>query len=129
MAYEELKKKNAKAKGMSEVDAVVASMKDDDKDEGAEDTGMVSMKVTKAERKKNSPVPYDGPSESYPYGLQIRLDNETMKKLGIDLPDVGEEVEICAMADVTEASANETNNGGGKRLSCTLQITKLRIKG
>ena len=129
MAYEELKKKNAKAKGMSETDAVVASMKDDG-GEGAEDTGMVSMKITKAETKaksKSYPMAADS-GERYPYGLQIRLDNDSMKKLGIELPEVGEEVMVCAKADVTEASANETSEGG-KRLSCTLQITKLQIKG
>ena len=111
----------AKAQGKSELDATKVGM-------GSKKAGMVDMKISKAEvKKKNSPMAYPGDNESYPYGLSIRLDNDAMKKLGINLPDVGETVDISAKAMVTEASANETTNGG-KRLSCTLQITKLQVK-
>ena len=127
MANAELKKMMNRARGMSEADSVADSMKM----EKGEKTKMVDMKISKAEKKRsqNDIMPASLSSgERYPYGLQIRLDNDSMKKLGIELPEVGEEVTVYAKADITEASANETSEGG-KRLSCTLQITRLQIKG
>lgn len=94
--------------------------------------GLTDMKITKAEQKAkekgNKSIPCCGSDEKYPYGLELRLDNEIMDKLGIELPEVGEEVTITAKATVTEAAARESQHDAGKRLSCTLQITKLGIK-
>jgi len=70
-----------------------------------------------------------GPSPSYPYGLQLRLDNESLEKLGIDkLPRVGGTVTVTAEAKVTSVSQNESEGGSGMRRSCELQITKLGLE-
>ena len=66
----------------------------------------------------------------YPYGLCIRLDEEVLKKLGLegDLPCLGEMVHLCGMATVTNVSQNETESESGekiKRCSVELQITHL----
>ncbi len=123
MAYEELKKMQAKAKGLSEADTVKESMKAPKVD------GLTDMKISKKEMKEKSKPSMGccGSDERYPYGLEIRLDNESMEKLGIALPDVGKAVTITAKAMVTEASARETQGDEGKRLSCTLQIQKLKV--
>lgn len=123
MAANEVAKMRAKAQGLSEVDAVKASLK-----AGTKSDGLVDMKLAKKSKKEmEGPCcAPDSSSERYPYGLTLRLDNESMEKLGIDLPDVGEEYTITAKATAIEASANETSDGG-KRVSCTLQITKLKV--
>lgn len=115
----------AKAKGKSEMQATKAALA---KKPAAK---LVDMRYTKTEiSDRNSPskssTSYPGDSEKYPYGLTLRLDHEAMKKLGIKLPAVGETVEICAKAMVTEAESRETT-GGGKRESCSLQIQKLKV--
>lgn len=112
-----------KAKGMSEADAVKAAIGSSKKSDGLTD-----MKITKKEVKgKSAPCcGLDSSSSRYPYGLEIRLDDEVMKKLGIDLPEVGKEISIVAKATATEASSRDSQDGG-KRLSCTLQITKLKV--
>ena len=114
-----------KRKGMSDAAATVAASKP----AASKADGLTDMKITKKERKKmDEPCSVGcGPSgDRYPYGLELRLDDESMKKLGIELPAVGKEISVTAKATVNEASARESTDGG-KRLSCTLQITKLKV--
>lgn len=66
-----------------------------------------------------------GDKEDYPYGLQIRLDNETIEKLGIPLPEVGKEVTIMAKAKVT--GAGERSVDGNAERNAELQITEMAI--
>lgn len=61
----------------------------------------------------------------YPYGLEIRLSEEEMGKLGID-PKVGETVHIMAMATVTACSAHASENDKGQ--NCTLQLTHMKAE-
>lgn len=124
MAYEELKAQKARAKGASEIGAVKAALAPN-----KDTSGLVDMKIpkkTKAEMKSDCMPCSPSSQDRYPYGLEIRLDDESMAKLGIDLPAVGKEVTITAKAMVEEASSRETQEGGPK-LSCTLQITKLKV--
>lgn len=67
-------------------------------------------------------------SESpYPIGLSIRLEEEEIKKLGIDSPpSVGEKMELEAIAEVRSVSTTDDSSNGKKREIC-LQITKLSI--
>lgn len=123
--FDEVRKAAAKAKGLNEADAIKAVLK------APKDTsGLVDMKMPKKTKKEMnatcSPCDPIGGGDRYPYGLELRLDNESMEKLGIDLPAVGKEISITAKAKVEEASSRETQEGGPK-LSCTLQITKLKV--
>lgn len=86
-----------------------------------------SMKI---DRKKSEKA---GPSISmdeamYPYGLEVRLDTDALKKLGLAdaLPKVGKGMKLEAMVDVTSVSEND-RKGGGKSCSVTLQITDLGL--
>jgi hypothetical protein len=83
----------------------------------AESTKMESM-----------PQPSQGPR--YPYGCCIRLEDDQLKKLGLDgdLPAVGEMVHLCCEAMVTSASMSETAEGG-KRCCVELQIRRMGVPG
>lgn len=68
----------------------------------------------------------------YPYGLCISLDDETLKKLGLDgdMPSVGEVIAIQAMARVTNAGKNEREGTDGATQVCRhveLQITDMAV--
>lgn len=92
-------------------------------------TKLVSVKISKAERKKMSEPSSlaEGDQPLYPWGLSISLDTETLTKMGIDtLPDVGESYMLIAKVDVTNVSSNESE--GGKSRSVGLQITDLCLE-
>ena len=63
--------------------------------------------------------------DDYDYGLKIRLDNESIGKLGIPLPEVGKEVNIMAKATVVEANQRSVD-GAADRGAC-LQITEMSM--
>ena len=90
---------------------------------------LVSMKITAAERKKNepstSPVEQDQPQ--YPYGLQLDLEHEALKKLGVALPKVGKDFTLIANVTVTRVSSYESV-GQDARGSVGLQITDMCLE-
>ena len=62
----------------------------------------------------------------YPYGLEISLDEESMKTLGINPLPVGSKVEFKASAKVTSVSEHE-REGSKKFENMSLQITDMYI--
>src|SRR5262245_6614792 len=87
-----------------------------------------SMKIDPKEREKRykETVAVDAPQ--YPYGLSLHLDDECMAKLGMStLPQVGKQVMVYALANVTSVSENDSESGG-KRQSVSLQITDLCLE-
>ena len=89
---------------------------------------MRSMELSKKETKESGAptlvTDSDGPR--YPYGLEIRLENETLKKLGMSLPKVGAYVKVRAECCVTSVSENESKGGKVQR-SVSLQIERLAV--
>lgn len=77
---------------------------------------MVDMKRTKAERKaEHEGLGHKVGEDDYPYGLSIRLDHHSLKKLGMHegkLPKVGSKVKLTAHAHVK--STSESSHDGGK---------------
>ncbi|ENC2022865.1 hypothetical protein ABKE32_000491 [Escherichia albertii] len=65
--------------------------------------------------------------DDYPWGLSISLDNETLNKLGADLPAVGQVVTISAKAIVKSTSVRQDNEEAYRRAE--LQITDMAIAG
>jgi hypothetical protein len=68
----------------------------------------------------------------YPYGCCISLDDDCLKKLGLDgdMPGVGESIHGCFIAKVTSASMNERVGEDGVAEQCCrieLQITDMGI--
>lgn len=90
---------------------------------------LVDLKYTKAEVKAEAAEyssPKDGGPE-YPWGLEIRLEDEELSKLGITgLPDVGGEYHLSVVAKVKSASQTSMANGKTDRCVC-LQITMIGI--
>lgn len=75
---------------------------------------------------------YEGPR--YPHGLCISLEDEALKKLGLDgdMPGVGDIIQFNAIAKVTNVSENEREaTDGGTRKCCRveMQITDMGIPG
>lgn len=99
---------------------------------------MVSMARTPDEAKKEVEK-YDAPSPAavssvptYPYGLCISLEDESLEKLGLngEMPAVGEVLQFCAIAKVTSASLNEREKSDGTKEQCCrveLQITDMGV--
>jgi hypothetical protein len=88
---------------------------------------LVDLKLPKS-KTKEGPVEVAADRPQYPYGLQLRLDNDTIQKLGIDdMPKVGDTFELEGKAVVTSVSQNESK--GETRRSIELQLTKCCLEG
>jgi hypothetical protein len=86
------------------------------------------MKMSKEEAKEQS-SPSTADTPRYPYGLEIRLDDDAIEKLGLgDGLNVGDEVMITAKAKVTGKSGYETLVGDAEN-SIDLQITDMDVTG
>lgn len=94
---------------------------------------MRSMAQSKSESNMASPMVASKDSgPRYPFGLEISLDDASLKKLGIaELPEVGSYVKIRAEACVTSVSSNESNRSknGPRDVSrnVRLQIERLAV--
>lgn len=63
---------------------------------------------------------------AYPYGLEIHLDEQSLKKLGIkDMPTTGTKMELEAKVHVSGAMMHD--GPAGKHRSMTLQITHMGL--
>lgn len=101
-----------KHRGMSEKDAVMASMK--------------RSKVAKA---KNSPKAMSSDSlsgDDYPYSTRMDLDGEMMDKLGLKKLKHGQKVQIHAKGHVHSTSEDTGSNGKTNRRA-TVQMTHMKI--
>jgi hypothetical protein len=89
---------------------------------------MKNMMLSKSEAKDMMPTEAKMDTPKYPYGLRLELNDETMKKLGLNgLPDVGEVMMLCAKVVVERVSQNDTAEGG-KRQDMSLQITEMMLE-
>ena len=97
---------------------------------------LVSMKnkPKKTLRKANKAITaYGGPPDepSYPWGLEVELNNDSIKKLKLDMENLsaGDEVYFLAKAKINRLSVNENiNMGTGKtedNSSVSMQITNM----
>jgi co-chaperonin GroES (HSP10) len=93
---------------------------------------MVSLQMSKQEAKKDMglarPSKEAADLPRYPYGTTLRLDTETLKKLGIDLADypLDAECDIVAKGTVVDVSQSQ-RQGGEPRKSLEIQITDMSI--
>lgn len=88
---------------------------------------MKSMKRTKVERTLSTKGAIAVDREEYPWGLQVRLDDESLKKLGRASSDFkpGATYFIMAKAQCTEMGLNADKQS--KRGHVELQITHLDV--
>lgn len=89
---------------------------------------MIDMKRSKSEHKKEmEPTKMHG--DDYPYGLSIRLDHHSLKKLGMHegkMPKIGDKLKIHAHAHVVSASEH-SEEGGEPRRHLELQLRKMDV--
>ena len=94
---------------------------------------LTSMKLSETELKKRS-EPMASPeidTPVYPWGLQVRLDEQSLDKLGLDtLPKVDSERLLIAKVRVVSVSSNEHSGDKGKHKhkSVELQICEMALE-
>lgn len=87
---------------------------------------MIDMKLSEME-KKESEVGSVLDKPSYPYGLRIYLDPESVKKLGLRDCQVGHKMVLEAVVEVVSVNA-EMVKGDEKDVSVGLQILEMDLE-
>lgn len=91
---------------------------------------MVDMSLTPKDQGKSYPMacsPSIGGQPVYPYGLSISLGDEQLAKLDLEADcEIGDIIDLRAMARVTSVSQNETTDGKCCRIE--LQIIMLGVE-
>lgn len=90
---------------------------------------MQDLKISNKEAKEanKAMMTVGGESESYPYGLRLDLNNDTLEKLGITkLPAVGTVLMFEAKAKVVGSRQSATESSDNR--SIELQITHLDLE-
>lgn len=92
-------------------------------------TKFVSMELDDEEKlDMTCPMPISH-LPNYPYELRITFNEKMLKKLGIgldQLPDIGDKIDLRAMACVTSVSCNETEAGQTCRVE--MQIEEIALE-
>lgn len=92
---------------------------------------LTNMKLTKGEQKDQVLTqPSDSKAPQYPWGLTLNLDNDSLKKLGVDFEadDVGEVYTLVAKCKVIRVETGKDESSKDARSSATLQITEMAIE-
>jgi len=88
---------------------------------------MTSMELPEGQGKA-ADMPAEMESPRYPWGLQLHLENEQIKALGIEsLPKVGQSLTIVATVKVTRCGEEEME-GKEVRRSMALQVTEMGLE-
>ena len=88
-------------------------------------TNLVSMKRSPEEIKKDDVAEVAPDKDQYPWGLEVRLENESLEKLKFAPTEIGGQVQITAIAIVETVSADLRENETRKNV--TLQITDMAL--
>ena len=71
------------------------------------------MELTKVEKTVDSDhIEYDPNRPQYPYGTELRFDEDLIASLGIENLNVGDEVTVMGVAKVTSKSENSHESEG-----------------
>lgn len=95
----------------------------------AELIDMALPKPKKGAKAEGSVAAQDtGKEAKYPWGLEVRLGDAEIKKLGLKLKDFDTDtvVRIVAKAETTRVSEDDTRDGGKQR-SLSFQITAMTV--
>jgi hypothetical protein len=88
---------------------------------------LVNMAKTPEEIEKEKGEGVEWQPDKYPWGLELRLGTEELKKLGItEMPPLGSQVQITAVADIERLSEHKDAENGEDQ-SMTLQITDIAL--
>ena len=85
---------------------------------------LVSLKRSKKEKEEPANLPAKPSRDSYPYGTELHLEHDTLKKLGVKkLPAVGKKIKLRVHGHVTRTSQSDDGEGGNR--SMHLQLTHM----
>lgn len=87
---------------------------------------LIDMSLSIQEKKEMAEPTAITDRPDFPYGLKIHLGPEEMKKLGLDVPKVGETMGLVASVEVTDVSSNKGEDDV-RQTSMSLQITGMRL--
>jgi len=76
------------------------------------------MPVTSAKKKK---------TKEYPWSMNVNLQNEDLKTLGIDVSDMKTGAKMYLHSEVEITSLEASERGGKKRQSMTIQMQKMDL--
>lgn len=88
---------------------------------------LVSMKMSEEEKAEQNQPTYLTQDPEYPYGLIIRLDEEALKKLGIEGCEPGDKYKITAEA-VVKTENDSIDSKGERETEVGLQITAMAME-
>jgi hypothetical protein len=90
----------------------------------------VNMKLPKRKKDAGAELVEEPEGDRYPYGLEVRLEDESLNKLGMDALSnkVGSKMSIEADGVVEHASAHQRRNGKLDQ-SLTIQLTDISVDG
>lgn len=86
---------------------------------------MKDMKLTEAELKERDSTSLSE-EDRYPYGLRIHVDDQSMQKLGTELPEIG--TKMLLVAEVEVASVSQYASPDNEDKSFSLQIQQMELK-
>jgi len=87
----------------------------------------MTMKKTNAGNNEISEPISDENQPKYPWGLRIHLHTEEIEKLGLEMPNIGEEFILKAKVVVTELHESKSADNKDKK-SIDFQITDMILK-
>lgn len=90
---------------------------------------LVDLKLSPADKKSEMEERMAGPDAmpDYPYGMCLMIDKDELDKLGMtELPEVGDELNITAIAKVTQVRQSAVE-GQDDESSISIQIMKMEL--
>jgi hypothetical protein len=88
-------------------------------------TKMISLELDDEDKMDFcSPIPC--PRPDYPYGARICFSEKELKKLNLDVPEVGDMIDMRAMGTVTSVSIDKTD--GEDRCRVEIQLERVALE-
>lgn len=87
-----------------------------------------SMRRTKKEKKHTPEEVAPMSEEDYPYGLEIRLEEESLEKLGLDVDDFSIDGKVDLICEGEVTNLNISANTNHSHASVSIQITDMAMK-
>ena len=87
---------------------------------------LINMRLSR--KQSNDEIAISSPKgPRFPYGLQISLDDDSLKKLGFDeLPAIGTKMIVVGVGKVTRASENRSQDGIHRDVS--IQLERIEVE-
>ena len=89
--------------------------------------GLKNLLISSGEKRENSIMSLED-KPSYPHGLKLHLDEDTVKKLGIaEAPEVGKKVQVMAIGEVVSVNKEE-GRGDDHSFSMNVQLQDVDVQ-